>query len=133
MKIFCLFVILLVSLCACSRNSYLSQGACYKVYKIKQNNEFYEIYAKQGRQHYKIVSQKDSTNTDGSKIKRGGCYEFVLQSHYEFFKKHFGVEMRPTHYIGAIAVSENTIIKIDGGKIQTLYYAKNLKGLYLVE
>lgn len=133
MKRLCLFVILFVGLCACNKNSYLAQGDCYKVYKIKQNNEFYEIYAKQGQQRFKIVSQKDNTYTDGIKIKRGRCYKFVLQSHYELFKKHFGVEMMPTHYIGAMGVSEKTTIKIDGGKIHTLHYAKNLKGLYLVE
>lgn len=45
---------------SCSRNNYPSQNElCYKVYKIQLNNEYYEIYARRGDQHFKIISKKE--------------------------------------------------------------------------
>lgn len=133
MKRFFLLATLLTILTSCSQSSYQFQNNCYRVYKIKPNNEFYEIYAKRGNEHFKIVSQDDSTITQGTKIKCGGCYKFKLKSNSELINEAFGVKMMPNLHVTEIQVSENTVINIDGGKIYELYYVDNLKGLYLVE
>lgn len=113
MKKFLCFIIITCSLLSCNRYTSQSRKSCYKVYKIKTQNEHFEIYAKQGDRHYKIISAIEESNV-GIKIKRGGCYNFRLKSNYETFKEAFGLEMTPNH------------------RIETTYYTDNLKGLYFI-
>lgn len=133
MRKYLLLIALSAILFSCSRNNYLFQSElCYKVYKIKLNNEYYEIYAQRGDKYFKIVSKKENT-FGGEKIRKGRCYQFELTSREELAPTIDGVKILPMNYLDIEYMHDNTTIKIDGGEIQTLYYAKNLKGLYFVE
>lgn len=133
MKKYLLIIVLSAILFSCSRNNYPSQNElCYNVYKIQLNNEYYEIYARRGGQHFKIISKKEDF-TAGEKIRKGKCYQFELTSREELAPTIDGVKILPVNYLDIRYMHGNTAIKIDGGKIHTLHYAKNLKGLYLVE
>lgn len=130
----CLYVLVLFAVFfSCNRHVYFSDEPCYRVYKIRLNNEYYEIYAERNGQHYKIVSKKEEPET-GIRIRRGGCYLFELTSMRESPPTINGVNLIPVNYLDVQYVHpNNSPIKIDGGKITDLYYAKNLRGLYLVE
>ena len=110
----------------------INKCTCYKVYKILPINNYYQIYAIKDTAHYKIISKKDSVSV-GIKIEIGKCYNFNLKSMADSVSTVNGVKLIPANYLDVEYLFEDTPIKIDGGEITDLYFADNLKGLYLIE
>lgn len=108
---------------------------CYNIKKIKSRNNIYIIYAQRNDTLFKILSSKEKNPIDSGykKICKGGCYPLDLES--LFPSKLFGVKLMPPGSTGRSGINfDGTLVEIEPKKgIWDLFYAKNLKGLYIIE
>lgn len=100
----------------------------YKVIKIKPKGCVYQIYAKKNGEVFQIITFKDSTSTQGVRIKKGKYYAFKLKSEYELTPVINGVKLYPINSYEIHRDFNGTLIKIDNGSAD-LYYPENVKGL----
>lgn len=133
MKRIILAIVVVISICSFSKAisdtpSFVDNN-CYTVYKIKTKGDYYQIYARQGEEHFKIISRKEKSKR-GVKIRKGQCYNFKLRSHFEGAN---GKNILPMNYLDVEYMYGDTPIKIDGGKIRNLYYDNNINGRYYIE
>ena len=140
MKKLFLILFFISSIISCSRNAYLTNSNslqsstedCYKVTRIETVDNYYQIYATKDKVAYKIISREDYLPKKGTKLKVGNCYLLQLKSRTDLLPTIDGVKLVPLNYLDIEYMHENTPIKIDGGS-KDLYYADNLKGLYLTD
>lgn len=104
----------------------------YKVTKLDTINDWYVIYAKRGRNNYKIVSKKDDACSDSLKIKVGKSYKLRLISRKQNPPKIGNIVIKPQNSldIQCYSYDEDTeiCIKLENG-IDDLYSTENLNGL----
>lgn len=136
-------IILLLSILfvSCGKSSLMNKEndlklTSYKVYKIETINDYYLIYASKNDSLFKIVSKKDLSALNCSKIRLNNYYNFKLHSRRENAPVINGVKMDPVNYlvINCYKYDKDTEICIDAKNgIFDLYYADNVKGLCFIK
>lgn len=109
----------------------LKDSASFKVFKIDSINTYYLIYAKKGRDIFKIISRKGNEKCPKS-ISVNQLYSFSLRS---ILTKN-GQQVIPPNQINEISwwqIDKNTVIRFEGDSINNLYFADNLQGLCLIK
>jgi len=102
----------------------------YKVYKIDSINNYYLIYLNDKQYNYKVVSEKADNINCREKIKVNRKYRLELVS---ITRSMLGDHFLSYHHLGGITLG-NTLIRIEReNSIIDLYYAKNIKGLCIVD
>ena len=102
----------------------------YKVYKIDSINNYYLIYLNDKQYNYKVVSEKADNINCREKIKVNRKYRLELVS---ITRSMLGDHFLSYHHLGGITLG-NTQIRIEReNSIIDLYYAKNIKGLCIVD
>jgi len=102
----------------------------YKVYKIDSINNYYLIYLNDKQYNYKVVSEKADNINCREKIKVNRKYRLELVS---ITRSMLGDHFLSYHHLGGITLG-NTLIRIEReDSIIDLYYAKNIKGLCIVD
>ena len=104
----------------------------YKITKIDSINDWYVIYAKRGKNVYKIVSKKEKNCSDSLKIKVGNAYKFHLISRKHNPLKIGNIVVKPQNSLDIQCYSYDKdteiCIEIENG-IYDLYNTDNLIGL----
>ena len=123
--------------CACSPKAIMPLGQtnnCFFVKKIKAQDSIFIIYAQRNDTIFKIVSKEERVLESGyKKVKQGKYYTFDLQT--VFPKTLLGTKMPRPGGGGATGFNFWGVpVSIEPQKgIWDLFYAKNLKGLYIKE
>lgn len=113
------------SLC---REDKSNRATLFKIKSIKDEKEFYIIYAKRNDSLFKIVSKLEG-RTNGEKIKVGRHYNLKLEKFFPL-DSIFGIAIAPNAGIRGFGYGEKSVY-IERKSHNSLYRAKNLKGLYL--
>lgn len=99
--------------------------AIYTIYKIDSTEKSYLIYAKYNDLLYKIISKKETVNSD-NKIKINKNYELTLRT--AFTSKHVD------DFVNCFAYySETNVICLEKGMVRNLFITENIKGLCYVK
>lgn len=106
----------------------------YTVKKIQKKNAWYVIYAERKDRLYKIVSKFDDTvSEDYERLRIGFSYNFDIHSQKDTSPIIRGVKLAPVGYTGCYQFDNETNICLEPDKgIYDLYFASNLKGLYIL-
>ena len=136
MKRFVPILIILIISCVSRRvpNSHFPKttDTLYKVYKIDSINSYYLIYAKFGKNLYKIVSKKE-TFIGLNRIERNKYYSFKLNS--ILANRQIGLKSilsQNSLLVNCFTFDDTTQICLDGGGIKDLYYSVNIKGVFFL-
>ena len=132
-------IIGLLFVCTINSNNYISgnekEKICYKIKKIKSKNNIYIIYAQRNDTLFKILSSKEVSQVSSGyeKIRRGKCYRLELETLFPL--ELLGVKLMSPGTTGRTGINFNgNLVEIEPQKgIWDLFYAKNLKGLYIKE
>ena len=105
----------------------------FNVFKIDSINAYYLIYAKKDKSIYKIVSKKE-TILGSNKIEPRNRYYFKLYSIISN-RKVANTSILPQNslLVNCYSFDDTTQICLENGLLRELYYAENLKGLFLIE
>ncbi|HMQ49520.1 MAG TPA: hypothetical protein PKA70_18785 [Saprospiraceae bacterium] len=127
-------VFLLLSACT-KKIAQVTNGTEYTIKKIQKKNSWYIIYAEKKDTLYKIVSKTDNDiYRDYEKIKVGFGYNIDIHSQKDTSPIIGGVKLDPVGYTGCYQFDSETNICLEPEKgIYDLYFASNLKGIYIVK
>lgn len=105
----------------------------YRITRITEKESCFIIYAKRGKNKYKIVSPKPDTPVNGPRIRRGKTFPLILES--AFPRSIDGLRTMGPGATGFTSICiGNTPVSIEPKKgIWDLFYATNLLGLVLQE
>lgn len=130
---FLLFAVsLLLSACT-PKIAQVVNSTDYTVKKIQKKNSWYIIYAERKDTLYKIISKIDDTvSGDYEKLRTGFSYNFDIHSQKDTSPIIGGVKLAPVGYTGCYQFDSETNICLEPDKgIYDLYFASNLKGIYI--
>ena len=113
------------SLC---REDKSNRATLFKIKSIMDKGKFYIIYAKRNDSLFKILSDP-KVKANGEKIKVGRHYNLKLEKFFPL-DSIFGIAIAPNAGIVGFDYGGKTIYK-EKKSHNTVYRAKNLKGLYL--
>ena len=121
---------LLISCNNLNINQYASMDS-YKVVKIEEYSKYFIIKVERNDSLFKIVSAKDCMlgNNQGNQIRINKLYKLNLKPRNERNDNIFLVNYLDVQCYGY----EDTTICYEEDCIPELYYAKNLKGLHLID
>ena len=102
----------------------------YNVSKIDSINNYYLIYARQGKYVYKIVSEK-MVQPNCLDIKVGDSYRFDLRSVFEVNGRRI-IPANAIYELTGWQIDKSTVITFEGDSIRDIFYATNIKGLCFV-
>ena len=107
------------------------EKAEYRITRITEKESCFIIYAKRGKNKYKIVSPKPDTTINGPRIRRGKTYSLILES--AFPRSIDGLRTMGPGSTGFTSICiGNTPVSIEPQNgIWDLFYATNLIGLVL--
>ena len=136
-----IILLLFIFFASCGKSVFTNKGnnlnlTSYKVYKIETINDYYLIYATKKDSLYKIVSKKESSTSNCTKIRLNNYYNFKLHSRRENAPTIGGVKLNPVNYLDVhcYMYDKDTKICIDTKNgIYDLYYADNVKGLCFIK
>ena len=133
-------IVICLLLFSCGSSREITKNQMENLYRIKQikvKNNWYIIYATQGKNLFKIISGVEGKQQDSCfEIKVGNYYSLDLKSKRENAPVINGVKLAPVNYldIECFMYDEETEICIEPKKgIQDLYFSENLKGLCYLE
>ena len=111
----------------------INTDSLFNVFKIDSINAYYLIYAKKDKSIYKIVSKKESI-LGSNKIEPRNRYYFKLYSIISN-RKVANTSILPQNslLVNCYSFDDTTQICLENGLLRELYYAENLKGLFLIE
>ena len=112
------------SLC---REDKSNRATLFKIKSIQDKGKFYIIYAKRNDSLFKILSDKVKAN--GKKIKVNHYYKLELKQIFPL-DSIFGIAIAPNLGIRGFEYGGKTVY-IEQKSHNSIYRAKNLKGLYL--
>ncbi|PSL25864.1 hypothetical protein CLV42_11269 [Chitinophaga ginsengisoli] len=130
-----LYLLLFVCLAACRSSSKLSdyKGNIYLIRKVKSVNNWYVIYATKKDSVYKIIVQKENTDTLScrEKVNIGKYYKLILHSRKKDPPSLNGIPIRPMNSLDIQCyqydeVTEFCIEPREG--IYDLYSTESIKG-----
>ena len=130
-----LFIASMLIGCSVMNNSSLcreeksNRTTLFKIKSIKDKREFYIIYAKRNDSLFKIVSKLEG-GANGEKIKVGRHYNLKLEKFFPL-DSIFGIAIAPNAGIRGFGYYGEKTVYIERKSHNSLYRAKNLKGLYL--
>jgi len=132
LQVLIIFFISCVSTKVPNSHAQKSTDTLYKVYKIDSINSYYLIYAKLGKNFYKIVSKKESF-IGFNKIERKRYYSFKL--HSILANRQIGnmaIFPQNSLLVNCFSYDDTTQICLEGGRIKDLYYSVNIKGIFFI-
>ena len=114
------------SLC---REDKSNRATLFKIKSIMDKGKFYIIYAKRNDSLFKILSDP-KVKANGEKIKVGRHYNLKLEKFFPL-DSIFGIAIAPNAGIRGFGYYGEKTVYIERKSHNSLYRAKNLRGLYL--
>lgn len=121
-----LFILLGFLFCISSICSLEQQTNNFRVEKIKKHKSFYLLEASRNDSLFKIIAIINESPKETQKIRKGKMCDLELT---RAFPSSDFVSYNEISYF----VFDNVKIKLDKKHHQSVYYAKNLNGLFLIK